>query len=159
MLQTTTNCCKWSKICLGSGFVGYPKGTVLGHLLFSLYISGISSDIESEIRRFDDDGVCYREIKDEEDTTCNLQYVGQICRALQKRFSEHYRRMKKPKPIDTFLYRHFKLSGHSHHDGLVQPVEKLTYDKNSSLRFKIIKRHESELKRMKIITNTLSTEI
>ena len=35
-----------------------------------------------------------------------MQYVGQ-CRALQKRFGEHYRRMKKPKPIDTFLYQHF----------------------------------------------------
>ena len=33
-----------------------------------------------------------------------MQYVGQTYRALQKRFSEHYRRMKKPKPIDTFLY-------------------------------------------------------
>ena len=28
----------------------------------------ISSDIESEIRLFADDGVCYREIKDEKDT-------------------------------------------------------------------------------------------
>ena len=54
--------------------------------------------------------------------------------------------MKKPKPIDTFFYCHFKLSGHSPNDVLVQPLEKLTYDKNSSLRFKIIKRHETELK-------------
>ena len=38
-------------------------------------------------------------------------------------------RMKKPKPIDTFLYQHFKLTGHSPNDVLVQPVEKLTYDK------------------------------
>ena len=75
---------------------------------------------------------------------CNMQYVGQTCRALQKRFGEHYRRMKKPKPIDTFLYQHFKLTGHSPNDALVQPVEKLTYEKNSSSRFKIIKRHESK---------------
>ena len=40
----------------------------LGPLLFSLYINDISSDIESEIRLFADDCVCYREIKDEEDT-------------------------------------------------------------------------------------------
>ena len=37
-------------------------------MLFSLYINDISSDIESEIRLFADDCVCYREIKDEEDT-------------------------------------------------------------------------------------------
>ena len=80
-----------------------------------------------------------------------MQYVGQTCRALQKRFGEHYRRMKKPKPIDTFLYQHFKRTGHSPSDVLVQPVEKLTYDQNSSSRFKIIKRHETELKWIKLL--------
>ena len=55
-----------------------------------------------------------------------MQYVGQTCRALQKRFGEHYCRMKKPKPIDTFPYQHFKRTGHSPNDVLVQPVEKLT---------------------------------
>ena len=48
--------------------VGVPQGTVLGPLLFSLYINDISADIESEIRLFADDCVCYREIKNEEDT-------------------------------------------------------------------------------------------
>ena len=32
---------------------------------------------------------------------------------------------KKHKPIDTFVYQHFKLTGHSPNDVLVQPVEKL----------------------------------
>ena len=45
---------------------GVPKGTDLGSLLFSMYINDISSDIESEIRRFAGDCVCYREIKDED---------------------------------------------------------------------------------------------
>ena len=47
---------------------GVPQGSVLDPLLFSLYINDISAGIESEIRLFADDCVCYREIKNEEDT-------------------------------------------------------------------------------------------
>ena len=77
--------------------------------------------------------------------------LGKLVVLCKKRFGEHYRRMKKPKPIDTFLYQHFKRTGHSPNDVLVQPVEKLSYDKNSSSRFKIIKRHETELKWIKLL--------
>ena len=47
---------------------GVPQGTVLGPLLFSLHINDITADIESEIRLFADDCVCYREVKDVEYT-------------------------------------------------------------------------------------------
>ena len=47
---------------------GVPQGTVLGPLLFSLHINDIMSDIESEIRLFADDCVCYRKIKNIENT-------------------------------------------------------------------------------------------
>ena len=40
----------------------------IGPLLFSLYINDISDIIESEIRLFADDCVCYREIRKEDDT-------------------------------------------------------------------------------------------
>ena len=52
----------WAPVLSGA------QGTVLCPLLLSLYINDISSDIESEIRLFADDCVCYREIKDTEDT-------------------------------------------------------------------------------------------
>ena len=47
---------------------GVPQGTVHGPLLSSIHINDITTDIESEIRLFADDCVCYREIKDKEDT-------------------------------------------------------------------------------------------
>ena len=47
---------------------GVPQSTVLGPLLFSLHFNEIMSDIESGKRLFADDCVCYREIKDMEDT-------------------------------------------------------------------------------------------
>ena len=80
-----------------------------------------------------------------------MQYVGQTCRTLQKRFDEHYRRITKPKNIDTFLYQHFNCTGHSPHNVTVQPVEKISYDSNSSTRFKNIKRFETELKWIKLL--------
>ena len=45
---------------------GVPQGIVLGPLLFSLYINDMSTNIDSEIRLFANDCVCYRDIKDTE---------------------------------------------------------------------------------------------
>ena len=43
---------------------GVLQGTFLGPYLFSLYINNISSDIDSEIRRFADNCSIYREVRD-----------------------------------------------------------------------------------------------
>ena len=75
-----------------------------------------------------------------------MQFVGQTCRKLTNRFGEHYRKIKKPKKIDTFLYQHYKRTGHSPDNVLVQPVDKFIYGENSSVRFNTIKMLETELK-------------
>ena len=80
-----------------------------------------------------------------------MQYVGQTCRKLKTRFGEHCRKIKKPKKIDTFLYQHFKRTGHSPSNVSVQPLEKLSYDENSSVRFNTIKRFETDLKWIKLL--------
>ena len=57
---------------------GVPQGTVLGPLMFSLCINDISTNIDSEIRLFADDCVCYREVKDTEDTLKLQKDIDQL---------------------------------------------------------------------------------
>ena len=80
-----------------------------------------------------------------------MQYVGQNGRSLKTKFREHFRKLKKPKKFDTFLYRHFKSIGLSPSKIVIQPVEKIIFDPNSSTRLKNIKRHETELKWIKFL--------
>ena len=54
-----------------------------------------------------------------------MQYVGQTGRYLKTGFREHFRKMKKPKKFDTFLYRHFKNNGHSPSKIVIQTVKKI----------------------------------
>ena len=54
---------------------GVPQGTVLGPLLFSLYINDIRVGIDSQIRLFANDFVCYREIRTVEDTLKLQKYI------------------------------------------------------------------------------------
>ena len=51
----------------------------------------------------------------------------------------------------TCLYQYFKSNGHSPSKIVIQPVEKIIYDPNSSTRLKNIKRHETELKWIKFL--------
>ena len=57
---------------------GVPQGTVLGPLLFSLYINDIMDGIESEIRLFADDCVCYHKTDSIEDTSKFQKDIDQL---------------------------------------------------------------------------------
>ena len=59
-----------------------------------------------------------------------MQYVGQTGQSLKTRFREHFRKMKKPKKFDTFLYCLFTNNGHSLSKIVIQMVEKITHDPN-----------------------------
>ena len=68
---------------------GVPQGTVLGPLLFSLYINDIPVCIDSQIRLFADDCVCYREIRTVEDTLKlqkDIDFLGSWARKWVMRF-------------------------------------------------------------------------
>ena len=80
-----------------------------------------------------------------------MQYVGQTCRLPKTRFSEHYRRKKKPHKIDNFLYRHFKQTNHSTSSISIQAVEKIIYGDNSTIKYRNVLRHELELKWIKLL--------
>ena len=68
-------------------------------------------------------------------------------------FGGHYRRMKKPKKFDNFLYRHCKRTGHSSTKVSVQPVEK----NNLWLEIWHYQKAWNRIKLGKIITSSIST--
>ena len=60
--------------------------------------------------------------------------------------------------IDTFLGQQFRRTGHSPGDVTIEPVEKIIYDDTHSSRFKTIKRHETELKWIKLLQTPFPLE-
>ena len=63
---------------------GEPQGTVLDLLLFSFYVNDIMVGIESEIRLFAGDCVCYRQIDSTEDTSKLQKDIGQLDKLARK---------------------------------------------------------------------------
>ena len=94
---------------------GVPQGTVLGALLFSLYINDISADIESEIRLFADDCVCYHEIREIEDTVKlqkDIDRLGSWARKWGVRFQPvKYNMMQLMKKLTHKIQASYTLEG------------------------------------------------
>jgi hypothetical protein len=59
---------EWSPVISGT-----PQGTILGPILFLLYINDVSDNVKSKIKLFADDTKNYREIKDPTIDTVILQ--------------------------------------------------------------------------------------
>ena len=59
---------------------GVPQGTVLGPLLFILYINDINANTTSSIRLFADDALLYRIIRTEQDAEELQKDLSQLCR-------------------------------------------------------------------------------
>ena len=91
---------------------GVPQRTVLGPLLFLIYINDIAVDIKSTIRLFADDCVLYREIKSHNDSNLLQQDLDTLCRwayKWQMRFNVSkchimYMTRKKSPLSSTYIY-------------------------------------------------------
>jgi len=73
--QVLLNGVKSTSVSVSSGV---PQGTVLGPLMFLLYINDIITDIDSPLRIFADDYLLYRIINTPEDTNILQKDLDQI---------------------------------------------------------------------------------
>ena len=80
---------------------------------------------------------------------CGIQYVGQTGRHLKVRFREHLYKIRNAKKLKKFLYNHFRITGHTINDVIIQPLEYLVFDQTATKGFIIQARHNAELKRIR----------
>ncbi len=59
---------------------GVPQGTVLGPLMFLIFINDIGYNISSTIRLFADDALIYRYVNNKEDSNNLQKDLDQLCK-------------------------------------------------------------------------------
>ena len=72
---------------------GVPQSTVLGPLLFLVYINDLTTGISSNIRLFADDCIIYREIKKDEDHAA-LQHDLDLLGAWENKWQMKFNKSK-----------------------------------------------------------------
>jgi hypothetical protein len=101
---------------------GVPQGTVLGPLLFLIFINDLPDNISSKVRLFADDCILYRSIKNAEDCSV-LQYDLDTLAAWEKRWGMEFHpekcsvlsctRSRKPVEFRYILKGHVLENSHS----------------------------------------------
>jgi len=74
----STQCTEWCHSSWIPVLSGVPQGTVVGPLLFLLYVNDITNNISSEIRLFADDCILYRQISTPVDCASLQQHITRL---------------------------------------------------------------------------------